>query len=773
MHRLLLACLVLLAVSCGDPTTSAPPPQLSQQRLVLEYGPGERLSRSPRIVETYDLVLDNAAWEVEAPFQRVQKRTDAKPGEATHMVILRADAMTDTLMLRRTGSFDPRTFNRIHVPSGFDGQGHLRAEFYRDGKLLGRSESVGLVPADELPAGEALPSELVVPSGLRNQEPFDTLELHVVGVYRFISLTQVFLVDEPPAGSLPAAGGPGDLVRVLGEARRGVGLFTGAPLQTRAQVAPEGGRLFFSFGQPVPEIRSAAPTTLTVRVEGEEVVARPLVAMPQPDTEWHAVDVSLAAWAGREVTLEFRLEGGPPQGLAGCVVAEPTLSVPEPASPTVVLITTDTHRADHMGFASDGVEIETPVLDALAARGLVFDDAQAPVNVTNPSHAALMTARSLRVTGVRTNYSRLSEAAPTLAEVFADQGWTTYAAVSTRHLGAESSGLGQGFDRMSWPRSAPQRPGDEALDDMLRWLPDADGRPLFVWLHVFDAHWPYEPEQRWVDRYWDPARDPEDPSLPDPGIELRALQPELHAVRDMEWPRSLYRAEISGLDEKLQRLLSVPRVEQGLVALTSDHGEALGEHGTYFKHMGLYRNTLHIPLVLAGPGVPQGERSDEPVMHLDIPRTLLDLAGMGDLEFPGRSLLEPRSVEPRYALEGYGFAASVTHEGLHLVLNLSERALPNVLETREHHEVELYEYTSDPMCERNLIDEPGRLADAAPMRAALIRWLQETPETGWAEARQDDAEFLESLKQLGYVAPEGTESVTLWKPDDCGWCARF
>ena len=107
------------------------------------------------------------------------------------------------------------------------------------------------------------------------------------------------------------------------------------------------------------------------------------------------------------------------------------------------------------------------------------------------------------------------------------------------------------------------------------------------------------------------------------------------------------------------------------------------------------------------------------------------------------------------------------------MLNLSERALPNVLETREHHEVELYEYTSDPMCERNLIDEPGRLADAAPMRAALIRWLQETPETGWAEARQDDAEFLESLKQLGYVAPEGTESVTLWKPDDCGWCARF
>jgi arylsulfatase A-like enzyme len=445
--------------------------------------------------------------------------------------------------------------------------------------------------------------------------------------------------------------------------------------------------------------------------------------------------------------------------------------VPDESAPTVLLITSDTHRADHVGFAAEGVSIATPVIDALAERGVVFEDCFAPVNVTNPSHVALMTARSLRTTGVRTNFSRLSDAAPTLAEAFSDAGWMTMAAVSTRHLGADGSGLGQGFDSMSWPRANPRRRAEDTLADVIRWLPAAEGRPLFLWLHVFDAHWPYEPESDWVDHYYPSGRDPRDPSLPELAVDPGRFKSELKGLRDLDWPRAQYKAEISGQDALLDDLLKRPRFREGVVAFVSDHGESLGEHGVFFDHVGLYPSVLHIPLVLAGPGVPVGKRSERPVMHTDLGRTLLDLAGLQDVPFPGTDLLSSKSIEPRFGIEGYGLSASMTHNGLHLVLNLSAREIESALQRAEHHEVEIYDLTDDPSCRNNLIDDRFEIAEA--MRARLVEWLEEVPDRGWAEQREDDAAFLESLKQLGYVEPTQNVSAHLWQPDECAWCQRF
>ena len=289
-------------------------------------------------------------------------------------------------------------------------------------------------------------------------------------------------------------------------------------------------------------------------------------------------------------------------------------------------------------------------------------------------------------------------------------------------------------------------------------------------MHVFDAHWPYEPEPRWAERYYGDG-DPRDPGLPDPGFELGQVKVELEGVRDPDWQRSLYRAEVSQLDAELERLLDHPRVRRAVTALTADHGESMGEQGVWYDHVGLDPGNLHIPLLLAGPGVPTGERTDRPVMHTDLARTLLDLAGLGEVPFPGTTLLEAAPPRPRYAMEGYGSSVSVTHDGLHCILNLEARQLPHVLETRAHHQVELYDLTADPRCERDLVDE--RPADAAKMRTALLRWLQAPPGGGWAEARQDDADFVASLAELGYVAPAGDASGDLWVPDDCAWCQRF
>ncbi len=759
----LLAAAALALVACGDGARHPP----AHVRLVLEGAGGEPVPTAPTVAESFALAEDALAWEVEAPFQRLVRRPEAETdGGPTHELVLKATEKGETMLLRRTGTLDPALFNRIHLPCRFDGQGYVRADLLRDGRVVGRTEPVRIVPTDDrISAGlGALTTELVLPPALRFEAPVDALELHVTGVYRFLSLAHVLLVKVPPEAMLPPPGTPGELVRVGLEARRAVGLLTGRPLSTEVRVPP-GAELRVAYGQPVAELRPDGPTLVECLLDGAVVDSVPLPHEPQPDGGWMArrIDVS-AAW-GRRATIGFRIVAEGARATLGCAVAEPVLVAPDPEAPTVLLVTTDTHRADHMGFARDGVDVETPAADALAARGLVFDDCWAPVNVTNPSHAALMTARSVRVTGVRSNYSRLSDAAPTLAEAFADAGWATMAAVSTRHLGADGSGLGQGFDRMSWPRGQPRRRAVETIADVDRWLPDADGRPLFLWVHVFDAHWPYEPEPEWTERYWPPERgDPRDPSLPDPGIDPAALKPEFHGVRDMDWPRSLYRAEISGQDALLRGLLERPRVRSGVVALVADHGESLGGHDVWFDHVGLYPDVLHIPLVLAGPGVPVGERTDRPVVHTDVARTLLDLAGLEDVPFPGADLLDARPAEPRFAIEGYGFAASVTHGGMHLVLHLVERE-------RALHEVELYDIRKDPGCLHDLVDE--RPEEARRMRARLVEWLSEVPDRDWGEERQDDQAFLDALAQLGYVEPEAEVSADLWVPDDCARCRRF
>ena len=140
---------------------------------------------------------------------------------------------------------------------------------------------------------------------------------------------------------------------------------------------------------------------------------------------------------------------------------------------------------------SDAVWLaRTPTLDRLAARGVLFEDCVSSANVTLPSHAALMTGTSPRDTGVVNNADFLGDDPVTLAERFRDAGWVTYAAVSAGGLLDDRSGLGQGFDRMAesgW-RSLSARDRVPLLED---WLDEATEKPIFVWLHVFDAHAPY------------------------------------------------------------------------------------------------------------------------------------------------------------------------------------------------------------------------------------------------------------------------------------------
>jgi arylsulfatase A-like enzyme len=442
--------------------------------------------------------------------------------------------------------------------------------------------------------------------------------------------------------------------------------------------------------------------------------------------------------------------------VAGAVVDRP---LPEPA-PVVVLVTSDTHRADHVGGPNlsdpngggpSGDLVRTPALDALAARGVVYEDCFAPSHITLPSHAALFTGASPRDTGVLDNNTALGAAAPTLAEAFRAAGWLTGAAVSLDILVDAHSGFGQGFERLSAPERT--RRADETVAVALDWLESSRGRPLFLWVHLADAHAPYDPPDGAVG--YPDGRDPFDPAS--------ALEGEaphwLPEVRDVEYVRALYRGEVAYLDDRLGRLLEHPRARAGVVAVTADHGEVLGRHGIWWRHQDLYPDTLHVPLILAWPGAPAGTRVTEPVELVDLGRTLLDRAGLGGEPFPGRDLAAGGAPAPRFALSAGARSASVGSEGWHLILRL-ERP----------HELELYDLAGDPACELDRKQsEPAR---ARALRATLVEWLDSggPASTGWTGTRGEDPAVLARLAELGYTdleveAPAAPDGFA--PPEDC------
>jgi arylsulfatase A-like enzyme len=380
-----------------------------------------------------------------------------------------------------------------------------------------------------------------------------------------------------------------------------------------------------------------------------------------------------------------------------------------------------------------------------------------------------MTGVSPRDTGLLDNTHALAPEAVTLAERFRANGWATCAVVSAAHLDAEWSGLGQGFDRVG-VSAAPKRDAGATLGVLEDWLPDYRGRPLFVWLHLFDAHTPYGPPQPMLARFWPDGRDPSDPSLPEPPP--NSIPRNLKGVRDVEWIRASYKGEVAYLDNELARLFSEPRIQAAIVAFTADHGESLGGHGIWWDHASLYQDSLHVPLILRWPGGPRGQRVVSRVSNIDIGRTLLDLAALARTEMPGRSLLplvegraRPAAV---FAVACFGFSASITDGDEHLVLHLLGHNLaPDVV--KERHAYELFDLARDPDCLHDLASE--RPARAHALRAQLVAWLRAVESRPWSRNPAGNGASIERLEAIGYTAGEERDPAAALFPAQCA-CAQ-
>jgi choline-sulfatase len=386
----------------------------------------------------------------------------------------------------------------------------------------------------------------------------------------------------------------------------------------------------------------------------------------------------------------------------------------------LVLVTLDTVRADRLGCYGRA-DAGTPWIDALAARGMRFDRAYTAVPLTLPSHVSILTGRFPPRTGVRLNGDTAeAPGTRTLAEILANEGFFTLAAVGGYPVSSRFP-TRRGFEvyddrlRVGSSGEAVERQAAEVAAAALEGLGARGDRRVFLWLHLFDPHDPYEPPSPYRERFGS----------------------------------DLYQGEIASVDAALASFASRLTTALGddvLLAVVADHGEALGEHGEDTHGYFLYEATMRVPMLLAGPGVPQGRVVTAPVRTVDLLPTLLRALHVAPPEgLDGHSLLERDAAGGRAYLETLLPSASYGFAPLH-------GALDGTLKYVSAPRPELYELHADPAESRNVLAE--RPEDAA----ALAAWVSSIAGVDTGGTRVPDPR----LAGLGYVGAgpiAGTEGL--------------
>jgi choline-sulfatase len=390
-------------------------------------------------------------------------------------------------------------------------------------------------------------------------------------------------------------------------------------------------------------------------------------------------------------------------GLAACRRGSgvPVSPTPPAERPSILLLTLDTTRADAIGPEAKG--IETPAFDALAARGRRFRSAYSPVPETLPAHASLLSGLYPAGHGVHENGRTVPAATPLVAERLRGSGYRTAAFVSAFVL-ARRFGLARGFETYDDETGSErnERSAKDTTDRALAWLERSAEGPLFLWVHYYDPHHPYEPPEPYRSRY---AKAP-------------------------------YLGEVAAMDEQLGRLVEAfERRARGRAAfvVVGDHGESLGDHGEAQHGRLLYQAAMHVPLVLAGPGVAAGV-SDAPVSARRVFHTLLDLAGLDaalSLRGAQDEVVLGEAMKPFLA---YGWQPQV------MAVDARHKA---ILAGR----IEAYDLAADPA-------EATDLGERAPLTRPLRNALRDYPVPSLVPALRTTLgeEEARRLASLGYVS---------------------
>ncbi|HWS71464.1 MAG TPA: sulfatase-like hydrolase/transferase, partial [Thermoanaerobaculia bacterium] len=270
----------------------------------------------------------------------------------------------------------------------------------------------------------------------------------------------------------------------------------------------------------------------------------------------------------------------------------------------VIIISIDTLRADHLP-AYGYKDVETPAIDGLRKDAILFQNAYSTVPLTFPSHTAMLTGLLPPDNKVRNNIGyTLDPALPTIPSALKRKGYDTGAAISAYVLRG-NAGLARAFDfydddivsKANVPVGTLQRSGFETAAVAKRWIGEHKERPFFFMLHLFEPHSPYEPIEPFQSKFRNP-----------------------------------YDGEIATADRIVGEFLSDLKqqgiYDKAVVILMSDHGEGLNQHGEPEHGIFVYREDLHVPLLVKLPGGARGGETDAaPVSLIDIFPTVAELTG--------------------------------------------------------------------------------------------------------------------------------------------------
>jgi arylsulfatase A-like enzyme len=566
-----------------------------------------------------------------------------------------------------------------------------------------------------------------------------------------------------------------------------------------ARVPAEDAELVFVPTLPWRQPWDEASLRVAVFVGDQRVV---LVRQPvQRSTLWNdEVRLDLSPWAGRQVTIRFAVDVGEPRttpvvggpGHAVVVVGDPLVRSRRRAvgRPNLLLISLDTLRADHLSLY--GYPRPTsPEMEALAAGGVVFERAWSTAAFTLPAHASLLSGQSPSAHGLLSAGDRLTpQATPMLFEELSEAGYRTVAFTGDGFLNP-AYGMARGFDvytckdpiSFELPNAAVE--GDR-LAGRLDWLSEQGGAPFAAFVHTFICHEfkPFAEDLQAVtggqiaplgvghDSVRRDLRNHRAP--PRHGRELLAEAHE-RAGGSGDWQAmrdhlvDLYDAGLRSADRHLGELFdalaATGLLEHTLVVIVSDHGEELFERGAFGHGHQLHEELLHVPWVMAGPGVPEGLRVGSNVSLADVAPTVAELLGvpLDTSRLTGRSvvgLMDATTVERAVTAElhGAGFGPS-------RAIRIGDRKLLHIendpLSLRDPERwssprTELYDLAVDPLEQEDLGGEreamvaellqrlAERLTSEAERTAGLID--ENATDEDWM-----DAELMRTLEELGYL----------------------
>ena len=420
----------------------------------------------------------------------------------------------------------------------------------------------------------------------------------------------------------------------------------------------------------------------------------------------------------------------------------------KPQPPNVILITLDTVRSDRVGFLGSQRGL-TPNLDTLARQSVVFTHAYSQVPLTTASHATILTGTYPQFHQVNDFGVPLAKDLPYAPDIFRARGYRTAAFIGSLVLdpsARSAPGFDRGFETFDagFHRRRPgenryqaiERRGGEVVAHALAWLNQHPQGPFFLWVHLYDAHDPYDPPEPYKSRY--------------------ASAP--------------YDGEVAYADSAVGRLLSQLRVrglyDGALIAVMADHGEALGQHGEDTHGIFLYDETIHVPLLFKLPvGRSAGKRIESRVELVDVLPTILQGVGVPvPKEVQGQSLLailkapaampgtskdsatpldHPAYAESDYPHRTFGWSATrALRTGKYLFVEAPRR--------------ELYDQSVDPKAAHNLASASAAVTET--LAGQLEAFRRRTSSSKEAPKANADPELQEKLSALGYVASDSTSS---------------